>query len=134
MSHFWPKSEPPILRRHQFGARIFTFGQRSSFLGISVMQTTRLMQDFPDPNLLQENCARAQREKNKTKHKKEQNTKRQIQRCNGPPRLLASNYSRFIGETGTAGYLTQQETYAPSTHIFLPFFKGTAHKLFFFWN
>lgn len=31
-----------------------------------------------------------------------------------PPRLLASNDSRFIGETGTAGYLTQQETMLPA--------------------
>jgi len=77
MSHFWPKSEPPILNRHHFGVRIFTFGWGSSFLGISVMQTTRLMQDFPDPNLLQENCARPQEKK-----KRNRIQKRQIQRWN----------------------------------------------------
>lgn len=123
MSHSWPKSEPPILNRHHFGVRIFTFGWRSPFLGISVMQTTRLMQDFPDPNLLQENCARAQKKKG-TKYEK-----RNPEMKSSPRRLLASNYSRFIAETGTTGYLTQQETYASSTHIFLLFFKGTACKL-----
>lgn len=61
MSHFWPKRELPTLTTHHFGVRIFTFGWRSSFLGISVMQTTRLMQDFPDQNLLQEKCRRTQK-------------------------------------------------------------------------
>lgn len=139
MSHSWPKSEPPILDRHHSGLRIFIFGRRSSFLGMSVMQTTRLMQDLPAPNLLQENCTRALN-KTGTKFKKD-NSRDAIppphpflphpRPC---PRLLASNYSRLIGETGTAGCLTQQETYASSTHIFLLFFKGLQatekHELF----
>lgn len=80
------------------------------------------MQHFPDPsNLLQENCARAQKEGIKYE--------RTNPEMKSPHRLLASNYSRFIGETGTAGYHTQQETHTASTHIFLSFSKGTAHKL-----
>lgn len=71
MSHFWPKRELPTLNTHHFGARIFTFGWRSSFLRISVMQTTRLMKDFPDQNLLQEKCTRTKKKKKKieTKYK-----------------------------------------------------------------
>jgi len=80
------------------------------------------MQRFPDPsNLLQENYAKAQKEGIKYE--------RTNPEMKFPHRLLASNYSRFIGETGTPGYNTQQETHASSTHIFLSFSKGTAHKL-----
>lgn len=87
MSHSWPKSESPVLDRHHFGLRIFIFGWRSSFLGMSVMQTTRLRQDLPAPNLLQQNCVRTLK-KTGTKYEKD-NSRDAIPSPLPPPHPLA---------------------------------------------
>lgn len=65
------------------------------------------MQRFPDPsNLLQENYAKAQKEGIKYE--------RTNPEMKFPHRLLASNYSRFIGETGTLATIHSKKHTLPA--------------------